>query len=842
MAKGWLNIVIAGDASKLNKAIAQSERRMRKFGRNMQSIGDTVFRSIGVPFIAAGAAGVKAAMDFESSMSKIQGLVGITGQDFKDLESAALRLGPQMGKSANEAAEALFFITSAGLKGNDAIQTLQASLKASVAGLGETKVVADLATSAMNAYGSDTLSAAQATDVLTAAVREGKLEADTLAGSMGRVLPIASAMGVQFNEVGAAFAAMSRTGTNADEAATQLKAILTTIAKPAKESEKALNAMGLSSEGLQKQLQKEGLLSVLTTLSEKFKGNTAATAQVFGNVRALTGVLDLMGKNAAGTADIFERMNSNAGDTNKAFKAAAETTEFKFKVALAKLNAAAIDLGRYLIPIVTKAIGVFQNLISAYMNLDSGTKQSIINTLKWTTILSGSMSVIGRIITGLANLSRAARMLGLVKVFTGVVSKLKNVGAGLKNITKIFTPQGAIIAGMIVLTAAIIKNWDKVKTLIVKGVNYVIDLYNNTKLVRIAFEGIEMVGKNLISTFKYLWNLVKNIGSGLFGIVEGIVTLDTDKIKQSITDAISNIGNAGEDYLKELKDNFNDAKKDIENGKIEYITEEDVDKFIDRGKNMFGSLKDQYDKFVGLFSGGGGGGGGGGAIPEEARDRVAKLPTLPRRERDPLEGVTLFGTDIDIDEFLENRNKQLREHNELLKNMADMQLVAAEAGQKLGEQIVQLAITGQLSFRKLAQAAIESAGKIVRAKLIQAVVDYISSALQNFGIWGTVLAAGAGAVVGGLFDAAVANISGKKVPALAQGGVAFGPTMAMVGDNSGARVNPEVIAPLDKLKSMMGGNSVNVTGQFRIRGTDLVVVLERTNRQVVSERGYGLNE
>lgn len=45
------------------------------------------------------------------------------------------------------------------------------------------------------------------------------------------------------------------------------------------------------------------------------------------------------------------------------------------------------------------------------------------------------------------------------------------------------------------------------------------------------------------------------------------------------------------------------------------------------------------------------------------------------------------------------------------------------------------------------------------------------------------------------------------LPRLAQGGLAFGPTLAVVGDNKGARSNPEVIAPLDRLETMMGGGS-----------------------------------
>ena len=71
------------------------------------------------------------------------------------------------------------------------MDVLEQSLKASALGLGETKTVADLATSAMNAYGSDTLGASDATDVLVSAVREGKLQADELSSVMGAVLPIA---------------------------------------------------------------------------------------------------------------------------------------------------------------------------------------------------------------------------------------------------------------------------------------------------------------------------------------------------------------------------------------------------------------------------------------------------------------------------------------------------------------------------------------------------------------------------------------------------------------------------------------------------------------------------
>jgi len=60
---------------------------------------------------------------------------------------------------------------------------------------------------------------------------------------------------------------------------------------------------------------------------------------------------------------------------------------------------------------------------------------------------------------------------------------------------------------------------------------------------------------------------------------------------------------------------------------------------------------------------------------------------------------------------------------------------------------------------------------------------------------------------------------GQNVPALANGGLAYGPTMAMVGDNRNAAIDPEVVAPLSKLKDMMGGGVVEVVG--RIKGDDI---------------------
>jgi len=71
------------------------------------------------------------------------------------------------------------------------------------------------------------------------------------------------------------------------------------------------------------------------------------------------------------------------------------------------------------------------------------------------------------------------------------------------------------------------------------------------------------------------------------------------------------------------------------------------------------------------------------------------------------------------------------------------------------------------------------------------------------------------------------------IPKFADGGIVSGTTLGMMGEYTGAKQNPEVIAPLNKLEGMLGTKQpqqVNVGGEFRIQGQDLVVALQRADR------------
>ena len=83
----------------------------------------------------------------------------------------------------------------------------------------------------------------------------------------------------------------------------------------------------------------------------------------------------------------------------------------------------------------------------------------------------------------------------------------------------------------------------------------------------------------------------------------------------------------------------------------------------------------------------------------------------------------------------------------------------------------------------------------------------------------------------GFTTAMLAAVTAAGIPMLAEGGVATGPTLAMVGEYAGASGNPEVIAPLDKLRGMLADNGSGFRGEveFKIKGRTLVGILAKEN-------------
>ncbi|MBL1005548.1 MAG: phage tail tape measure protein [Escherichia coli] len=156
---------------------------------------------------------------------------------------------------------------------------------------------------------------------------------------------------------------------------------------------------------------------------------------------------------------------------------------------------------------------------------------------------------------------------------------------------------------------------------------------------------------------------------------------------------------------------------------------------------------------------------------------------------------------------------------------------AAHAAAKTGEAAATTATATAQGVETAAQtaAAVAMIPVIVANKLATASYMELASAMY-FAAHASIPFAGFG-IAAGFVSAATAMVEAVGVMPFANGGVVSGPTLALVGEYAGASNNPEVIAPLDKLRSMIqpqGGIGGNV--RFEIEGRKLVGVISNTTR------------
>ena len=171
------------------------------------------------------------------------------------------------------------------------------------------------------------------------------------------------------------------------------------------------------------------------------------------------------------------------------------------------------------------------------------------------------------------------------------------------------------------------------------------------------------------------------------------------------------------------------------------------------------------------------------------------------------------------------------------------QMVADTAGQAfsaLGQSIVDsmgFASTGLEGFAQVMMQTLIKLGTMILQQIIMnqasAMAASIAGATQSGAATGPAAIfttpAFIATAVGGVLSAFAA------IPKFAAGGIVSGPTMGLMGEYPGAKSNPEVIAPLSKLQGMLdqgnGGGSGAMSGEFVLRGQDLVVALQRAEKQ-----------
>jgi TP901 family phage tail tape measure protein len=578
-------IVTSFNSKGLNKAIREIQRAEGAFnkfvagtdaiGTSFKNTGKSLSMNLTAPLALAGAGAASLAIGFDSSMTKIVSLVGIASDEVNAFRGDVLKLSGETGKAPLELADGLFVLTSAGLRGNDALSALEAAAKASSAGLGETNDIARAVAGAMTAYGTETIDAAKATDIITATARAGNFEVSQFSAALGKVLPFAKQAGASLEDVGGAVALLTRVNGDAAISVTQVQALLKAFVVPTREAVKALDSVGLSAGDLRAAISTDGLPAALEMLDEKLGGNREQLGRLLGSSEASSAAFQILDADAEALAGTFGVTNDAIGMTQSAFDTTADTAGFKMQKSLNGLKVVAIELGDTLVPFIEKLSSAMETVTTKFQALSPEQKNLIVNVGLVLAALGPLLIIIGTLISALGKFAIAMKIAGIVLLFVGkvalvalyaslilVAQSILLVGKALIFLTT--NPIGIVILGIAALIALIIlavRNWDnikeaatnameRIKEIVGSVANFVIDKFkalgqfilDNHPLL-ILFRAVRDFAPTVIEWFQNLGVQIMN------GLRDGIISAATGAL-DAIRNTVSNGVNIAKNLLK----------------------------------------------------------------------------------------------------------------------------------------------------------------------------------------------------------------------------------------------------------------------------------------------------
>lgn len=331
MAKAFDAVVtIAGKIDpSLEKSIKQAEKSYSGLGAKIKTaakVGMAGVALLGTATVAMGAQMVNADVDYKQAFAKTQTLLTGTAEDMKDYSQEIIGLSNDTGIVATELTDTVYNAISAGVDQNKAVEFSGKAAKLAAGGFTEATTAVDVLTTALNAYGLSADNAGQISDYLITTQNLGKTTVDELAQSVGKVIPIASAYGVEMDNLSAAYAQLTAGGIATAETGTYLKAMLNELG----DSGSTVSGILMQETGQSfAQLTADGksLGDVMAILGESVDGDAGKFNELWSSSQAGVGALSLLNGGAEAYNETLKAMQESAGATEKAYDTVTDTFE-----------------------------------------------------------------------------------------------------------------------------------------------------------------------------------------------------------------------------------------------------------------------------------------------------------------------------------------------------------------------------------------------------------------------------------------------------------------------------------------------------------------------------------
>lgn len=344
-----INIEGQNNASDELNAVSSS---LGDFGNGLDDVfaGLQLFTSAMDAAVNAFAEPLRQFSEFDTSMREVfTVLPDISDQSMRAMTEDVKEFAAEMGIIPDELVPAMYEALSAGVPQDNIFDFMTVAQMAAVGGVTELETAVDGITSVINAYGADTLSAGDATDLMFEAVRLGKTTFDELANSLYNVIPTAAGLDVAFSDVTAGLAAITAQGTPTSVATTQMRDLLNQLSQSGGEA--AVTFESLAGESFRDFIEGGGDLQGALQLMEAHANDlNVGIGDLFGSVEAGNAALALTGQGTEFFTQVLAEMEDASGATQAAYEMMDAGIARATERVQAKLELLTIGIGEFLAP------------------------------------------------------------------------------------------------------------------------------------------------------------------------------------------------------------------------------------------------------------------------------------------------------------------------------------------------------------------------------------------------------------------------------------------------------------------------------------------------------------
>lgn len=460
-----LSGVIKADGSQAINTFKQVEEQGKKTDSNLSKSFSNIAKNVGSAMSTVGIAmtGVATTIatatvtmfaPFEEKVKKVSTLVSkeFEPQISKDMKALSITLG----KDATDVGEAMYQGLSAGVSEKNIADFTEKMGKLAKGGFTEVATATDIATTVVNAYGKKIEEVDKISDILITTQNRGKTTVDELASAMGRVIPTASSMGLEFEELASAYAISTAKGIATAESTTYIDAMLKELGSTSNGVGKWLKEnLNVTFQDLQASGMNLG--EILSYIDKEAQNNGTSFKELWSSAEASKMALTLLSDEGTDFTKVLGEMQNSTGATNEAFEKMDSTLKSKAEKSIQKLKNSFISLGETMLPMIEEkiipSIEKFANWIS---NLDEETLENIGTWTMWVGGLGVALTVAGKLLTwGSSMVSAIGTLSGALTGATGTVSTF---GGGLSGLASLVSPTGLLIGGVVALTGAFVNN------------------------------------------------------------------------------------------------------------------------------------------------------------------------------------------------------------------------------------------------------------------------------------------------------------------------------------------------------------------------------------------------